>query len=348
MNGGFLVRVAKEEDLPAWQIFVDSAPAAGCMHHAGWYRVLRDAYWVTPYFLIAEEKRDRIVGILPLYHSRSPLTGSHLSTLEEGVLAVNESAAAALLTEARSLRDKTGAKYLQVRGGMVDEPGPRRFVTVHTRIDTSQSVDTLWHAVKKKTRWAIRQAEKTGIRIEYDPDLTNLDAFYRVYAEHMRHLGTPVPGFDTFCALRVHLGTEHLRLYVVKEHEHTIGGMLCIINSHRWTDQFAIVRPSKLTEFANYLLYWHVIRDAASCGIELLDLGRSTPNSNVHLFKRKWGGQDTEVVYNFYPAPNSKHARVGLEELKRGKSLPQRVWPRLPLLVCNRLGPLLRKQLPFI
>jgi Acetyltransferase (GNAT) domain len=345
---GVTVRIAEERDLSAWQTFVDGTLAAGCMHHAGWYGVLRDAYWVTPYFLIAEENTDRIAGILPLYHSRSPLTGSHLSTLEGGVLATTSSVAAALLAKARSLRDKIDAKYLQVRGGIVDEPGLRTFVALHTMIDTSQSVERLWQAIKKKTRWAIRQAQKTKIRIEHDPELRNLEAFYRAYAAHMHDLGTPVSGYDMFQALRLRLGAERLRLYLVKEQEYIIGGMLCILNAHRWTDQFAIVRPSRLTNFANYLLYWYVIRDAASNGVELLDLGRSTPDSNVHLFKRKWGGRDTEVAYHFYPTPNSEHVNVGLEELKRGDGLARRLWPYLPLGLCNRLGPLLRKQLPFI
>ena len=49
------VRLAKETDLSAWQQFVDQMPQAGCMHHAGWYAVLRDSCWVKPYFLIAED-----------------------------------------------------------------------------------------------------------------------------------------------------------------------------------------------------------------------------------------------------------------------------------------------------
>ena len=323
--GKVAVRIAKESDLGAWQMFVDEVSSACCMHHAGWYGVLRDAYWVTPYFLIAEEMPGKISGILPLYHSRSPLTGSHLSTLEGGVLALNASTASALLVEARALRDAVDAKYLQVRGGPVDELGAKSFTTVHTLIDTSQSAESLWSGVKKKTRWAIGQAQRSQIRIEHDFELGNLDAFYRVYAQHMRNLGTPVAGKDTFQAIRTHLGAARLRLYLVKENETLIGGMLCILNAQSWTDHVAIVRPSTQTDFANYILYWHVISDAASCGVKSLDLGRSTPNSNVHLFKRKWGGRDVEVAYHFYPAADSWRDNVGLEGLKHGKGLPQRV-----------------------
>src|SRR5215472_11204369 len=81
------VRALAQRDLEAWQDFVDSMPEAGGMHHAGWYEVLRDAYWVAPHFLMAVDRDAKIVGVLSLYHSRSLVNGPYLSSLEDGVLA---------------------------------------------------------------------------------------------------------------------------------------------------------------------------------------------------------------------------------------------------------------------
>jgi serine/alanine adding enzyme len=343
------VRVAEESDLVDWQRFVDETPGAGCMHHSAWYGVLRDAYWVKPYFLMSREASGQVTGILPLYHSLSPLTGSHLSSLEDGVLAVSPQAGMTLLVKARSLRDVLNASYLQIRGGPVDQEGSKVFTAVRTLINTSQSIDGLWSSIKKKKRETVRRiriAESSMVRIENDADLSGIDDFYGVYAEHMCDLGTPVMGIDSFHAMRSHFGPRRLRLYLVKEKHRIIGGMLCILNKDRWTDYYAIMRPSSETQFANYLLYWHVIRDAASSGAPLLDLGRSMLNSTVHHFKRKWGGWDVEVNYHFYFAAQPRSP--WLEGLKRGNGLPQRIWSHLPLAVCNRFGPLLRKQLPFI
>ncbi len=342
------VRQVQPQDLVTWQHFADRMPDAGCLHHAAWYEVLRDAYWVVPHFLMATDANADVVGILPLYHSKSPLTGSHISSLEDGVLASRADATAALLNEARALRDRSSAKYLQIRGGAIDEAGPITIPTVRTFILTSQSADQLWPAIKKKTRWAIRHAEKQGIAIERDSELRHLDAFYQVYAAHQRELGTPVMGLDAFRSLKNRLGLDRLRLYLVRYEDRLVGGMLCIINTARWTDYYALVRPIKGIQFANYLLYWHVIRDASNSGVPRFDMGRSTPGSNVHLFKRKWGGLDLEVPYYFYPRPGVRVGDVGLQSLKKGRGLPQHVWSMLPLPLCNRLGPLLRKQLPFI
>lgn len=344
------VQLASEADLAAWQQFVDGNGNAGCMHHAGWYDVLRDACWVTPYFLIAANDAGAIEGILPTYFSRSRFTGPHISSLEDGVLAVTAEAANALLTKARSLRDETGARYLQIRGGMVDRAGDVTQPTVRTVIETAEPVETLWAAVKKKTRWAVRQAEQQQqhLKIEHDAALARLPDFYAAYAAHMRDLGTPVFGADMFDAIVSHLGRRRLRLYIVTHKGRLIGGMMCIVNGRRWTDYYAIVRRVADAEFANYLLYWHVIRDASLHGVERLDLGRSTPDSNVHLFKRKWRGTDLEVLYHFYLRPGVPSHNLGLGRQKQDKGLLQRCWSTLPLFVSNHLGPLIRKQLPFI
>lgn len=342
------IRLANETDLGAWQHFVDSHPEAGCMHHAGWFLVLRDAFRVTPRYLLALDSSGAIQGILPTYHSRSWLAGDHISSLEDGVLARAPNIAGALLSEARVLRDAYGARYLQIRGGAVDGAACFSVPTVRTVVTTAQPADVLWAAIKKKTRWALRQTEKQPFAIEHDSRLEGLDDFYIVYSTHMRDLGTPVIGLDAFRAMRTHLGIERLRLYLVKYNSRLIGGMICIAHGDHWTDYFAAVHLTRETEFANYLLYWHVIRDAAQLGISHLDLGRSTPGSGVHLFKRKWGGVDAAVPYRFYVAPHRQPHDLGLQRLKGEKGLPQRLWSRLPLPVSNRLGPLLRKQLPFI
>jgi FemAB-related protein (PEP-CTERM system-associated) len=346
-GGPLRVRLVQSGDLVAWQNFVDAAPHAGAFHHAGWYDVLGDAFWVQPYFLMAVDSCDTPHGVLPLYYSRSPITGAHLSSLEGGVLAARSEATVALLAEAKALRDWLGVGYLQLRGGPVDQPAEIIAPKVHTYIDTTRRIEELWAAVKKKSRWGIRQAEKQDLHVALDADLGALESFYRVYALHMRDLGTPVIGLDAFNSIRRRLGLQRLRLYLVHHGTRLVGGMLCIINGSRWTDYYAVVRSTKDIEFANYLLYWHVIRDAARRGAACLDLGRSTPDSNVHLFKRKWGGRDVEYAYHFYA---NTAVKVRDPELQRslGNGLAQRMWSHLPLSLCNHLGPLLRKQLPFI
>ena len=254
----------------------------------------------------------------------------------------------ALLVEARALRDRLGVGSLQLRGGPSDRPAELTVPKIHTYIDTAQPIEALWAAVKKKSRWGIRQAEKQDLRVVHDADLGGLESFYWIYAAHLRQLGSPVIGLDAFRSMRRRLEQRRLRLYLVHHGARLIGGMLCILNGSRWTDYFAVMRGTRDAPFANYLLYWHVIRDAAQSGATRLDLGRSTPNSTIHLFKRKWGGRDVELPYHFYSAATAKPSKLLTERVGGGGDLAHLIWSHLPQPVCNHLGPLLRKQLPFI
>ena len=343
------VTLADECDESAWQAFVDSREDSGPLHHAGWLRVLRDASSVRTHFLVAKDASGTIRGVAPGYVSKSRLTGAHYTTLEGGILADGAEARDALDASVLSLRSERGLRFVQIRGGMQPGTGATTVNTVHTVVSTSAGEDAAWYAIKTKTRWAIRQDEKRGgLSVDEDPSLAHLDTFYSLYAEHMRELGTPVFGARLFHAMREHLSVQRLRLFLLRYNGSPVGGMLCIANGNRWTDQYAIVRRARAPEFANYVLYWNVIKRAAVAGILALDLGRSTPKSNVHLFKRKWGGVDVDVPYWFYPAHGVNAERMGLLDSDRTKGRAQILWSKLPLAVCNVAGPLLRRDLPFL
>jgi hypothetical protein len=164
----------------------------------------------------------------------------------------------------------------------------------------------------------------------------------------MHRLGTPVFGAKVLRSMAAHLGPDRLRHYLVSYGGRPIGGMLCVVHGSCWTDLYAIVRRLPDVEFANYLLYWHVIRDAASLGVEQFDLGRSAPGSTVHAFKRKWGGQDVDVPYAFFRGDRASGRPLGLFSETRRQGVAQRVWTKLPLSFCNVAGPLIRRELPFL
>ena len=220
-------------------------------------------------------------------------------------------------------------------------------MTVHTVVATRIGADALWSALKGTIRRGIRKAEKDEIQVARDSGLEHLDEFYGIYAERMRELGTPVFGVTTLHAMREHLGQDRLRFYLAKRRDALIGGMLCIVHNRRITDMYVVARRLPDTEYANYLLYWHAIRDAADEGFDEFDLGRSTRGSTVHFFKQKWGGADIDIPYRYYPAAGSP-LKMGLLEEPGEKSLMQRLWSKLPLPVCNIVGPIIRRDLPFL
>lgn len=337
-------------ELGAWQQFVDSRPDSGAMHHAGWYGVLSDASSVEPRFLVASDSLGRISGVMPGYITHSRLAGSHYTTLDGGPLAVDNVTADGLISHAQCFIGKYKLRYAQIRGHCAADGAQQIVATVHTLTKTNAGPDSIWNALKSNTRRKVRQAARSDLKVAADLEISrnSLAAFYALYAEHMHDLGTPVFGDSMFFAMRKHLGSGRLRLYMLSHRDSYIGGMLCVIHGNSWTVLYTIVRHNSAPDYANYLLYWHVLNDAASLGIYAVDWGRSAPGSTVHQFKQKWAATDQEVQYAFYASTRSKRARFGLVNGNREKGTLQNVWSRLPLSLCNALGPVLRRDLPFL
>lgn len=338
------VIVAAERDLKDWQEYVRQRVPCNPMLDSAWYRVLGDAFSVERAFLICHRKDGQIVGVAPLYVSRNPFTGCHLSNLEDGWHADNEGAAHDLLEAAKSLARERRARYIVLRHaesfvGLADRIVP----TVRRIIDTSKPAESILAQVKKKNRWSIRRAAANGFTVEEDSNLERMDIFYGLYALHMRDLGTPVMSSGYMRSLKVHFGPSRLKLFFVCRSGRELGGMLCMAAGNCWLNLYAVVRKELMAEYPNYLLYWHAIERAANQGVSRFDLGRSRPSSNTYAFKAKWPGIDHKVSHHYF----GSNVPASVDSIREQKSLLQRTWKHVPLPVANWLGPKMRDQLPF-
>jgi Acetyltransferase (GNAT) domain len=344
----YSVTVAEGREFDEWQRFAATHAPQNGMLDAGWYRVLDDAFSVKPFFLICRDPEGRIAGIASLYLSRSPFTGRHLASLDEGWCARDEEAGAAMLQEAIALRNSLGARYLLLRGaGDIANRAERVVPYVHRVVDTAQSLEAILRELRRKSRVRyIRRAGDNGFTVEQDRDVAKIDTFYHLYAEHMRDLGTPVMSIAYMRALKQHFGATGLRLFFVCREGREIGGMLCLASLGCWLDMYAVIRTGLLPQYPNYLLYWKVIEAAARAGVSKFDLGRSQPDSHAHQFKSKWPGRDREVLHGYF-AEDVRVIPQRLERIRKQDSLLQRGWKRMPVAVANFLGPKLRSQLPF-
>jgi CelD/BcsL family acetyltransferase involved in cellulose biosynthesis len=345
MSTSYTVTVAAERDLEEWQAFACAHAPDNGMLDGAWYRVLADAFSVERLFLMCRAADGRLVGLAPLYVSRSPFTGHHLTNLEDGWHAEDDGASQALLRAAMAFGNARGVRYLLLRNAASLAASADRIApTVRRIIHTSRPAAAILGEVKKKNRWSIRQAAAKGFVVEEDPTLQRIDVFYELYARHMRDLGTPVMSAKYFHSLKKNFGAPRLRLFFVCRDGREIGGMLCLVSTNSWLNMYAIVRKEFTPQYPNYLLYWHAIECAANSGVAHFDLGRSLPASNTYFFKSKWPGTDREVLHCYFGTPT---VPARLDRIREQNSLLQRTWKHVPLPLTNWLGPKLRDQLPF-
>ena len=84
---------------------------------------------------------------------------------------------------------------------------------------------------------------------------------------------------------------------------------------------------------ANVLLYWHMVRFAIERGFRTFDFGRSTPGEGTFHFKRQWGAEPRELVWEYWTADGRPLPDLNPKNPKFGLAIS--AWQRLPVPVAT-------------
>ncbi len=294
------------------------------------------------------ERPSRLVGLLPLAYVRSLLFGRFLVGLPYlnvgGVLADSNEVAQALVEEAAQLADRLNVRYLELRHETpVEHPRLTERLTskVHMRLALPSTADELWKRFDPKVRNQVRKAERMELTVHWGR-LELLRDFYRVFAHNMRDLGTPVFPRRLFQAILEEFPNQ-AELCVVRMGDKAVAGAL-LVHGPGMTE---VPSASSLRKYnytcANMIMYWHLLSRAIQRGQPCFDFGRSTINSPTYRFKKQWGAQPAEAVWQYY----LRRGSIGQMRPESGRfSLAIRLWRRLPVWLSRLLGPWIVRGIP--
>jgi FemAB-related protein (PEP-CTERM system-associated) len=339
---GLEVRVY-EGSAETWDEFGRRQAGWTAFHRLAWRDVIASSFGHETRYLAAV-RGGSLEGILPLVRVHSALFGRyHVSVpfvnyggplgTREAVRALAERAVA----EARELR----AKLLELRSRVelpLELAASHRKVTVV--IDLAGTVEAQMKAFPAKLRSQVRRPFKEGLTVRFGPN--EVEPFYRIFARHMRDLGTPVMPRRFFDAIRAHLGDDAWFGCAYLGEQPVAGGVAL-----RWGSELEITWASALTDFnrisANMGLYWGFIERAIAEKLTIFNFGRCTPGSGTHRYKLQWGGRD-EPLWWYQLAEG---AVAGTPSPDAGAySWGPRLWKRLPLPIANWLGPSIVRSIP--
>ena len=363
------VREASAADEPAWDGFVNACPQATFFHRFAWQRVLRRAFGCQPYFFIAESDAG-IEGVLPLAAVRSRLTGNRLCSLPfcvyGGIAASTPEAAAALRARAQELADAQRVAALELRCREPSGSGwPVKELYYTFRKPLGRDHAANLKAIPNRQRAMLRKALGEGLYSEEDSN--GVDRLYRVYAESVRNLGTPVFSRRYLQILREEFAGD-CRVLMIRQAASGAASarpddaMLCEPPDRRGEageDVAAVMsfyfRGEVLPYYGgsitrardirgcNHFLYWELMRVSANEGLTGFDFGRSKADTGPFAFKKHMGFAPEPLPYEYHLVaadappdlnPNSPRYRLLVNS-----------WQKLPLWLANRLGPPLARHL---
>jgi FemAB-related protein (PEP-CTERM system-associated) len=328
-----------------WDTFVRGQSGWTHFHQYGWRSVMEDALGHETLLFVARDGRDQLTGVLPLVRVKSLLFGHFLISmpfLNYGGPLGNDAAIRALADRAAEQANESGADLIELRSRselQLDMPASHRKVTVALEIEPGDPEPT-FKALKSKVRSQVRRPTKEGVEVRFGAD--QLGAFYRVFAENMRDLGTPVLGEPIFRAMRDTFGES-----VWFGAAWLDGVPIAAGCGFAWDDEFEMTWASSLRAYnriaPNMLLYWRFIERAAETGLRTFNFGRCTPGGGTHRFKLQWGGRD-EQLWWYHRASDSGASTPNPD--KGALSLGPKLWSRLPLSIANALGPAIVRNIP--
>ena len=346
------MRIAEIADPgPEWDAFAEAESAGQLGHASAWARVVRDAYGLTPVYLVARSEQGAIAGILPLVRFRGLGGGLELVSMpfldSGGILTRDPEAERALLDAALELAREQGASALELRAIAVDGGVGGVEGSEQTRVDLVLALesdeDAQWQALRAKVRNQTRKAENEGLSIAQWNQERLLAGFYGPFCRNMRDLGSPVHS-ERFFATAAEAFGDRLRFIATRLSEKSVGGLVAIEFAGAVTVPWASTLREERHRCPNNQIYWEALRWAIERGVREFDFGRSPIGGGTYRFKRGWGARERPLAWKrLSPAGDRLAAKAAGDSV-----LLQRlsaIWSRLPVPVTARLGPSLRRRI---
>ncbi|MGN6328323.1 MAG: FemAB family XrtA/PEP-CTERM system-associated protein [Rhodanobacter sp.] len=337
------IKRLQRNDAQRWDAFVETAPDATFFHRAAWHDIIEQELGHRCHYLYAE-RNGTITGVLPLAEVRSRLFGhSLISTplcVYGGVVAGDAESEAQLTQAAAALANELRVGYLELRDRELrhaDWPVKDLYVSFRKPIDPDHEKNL--KAIPRKQRAMVRKGISLGLEATHGG---TVDDFYRIYAESVRNLGTPVLSRKYYQRLQQTFG-EACEITVVSHQ----GQPVAAVMSFYFRDEVhpyyggSVARGRELA--ANDFMYWSVMQRAVDRGARLFDFGRSKRDTGSYHFKKHWGFEPQPLPYAYHLVRATDVPNLSPTNSKYRLFI--KAWQRLPLPVSCALGPWLAKDL---
>lgn len=320
--------------------FVTETPGATPFHLPAWSMAVEVGCGQRARYLVAERGNGAIAGVLPLTEMRSPLFGRALVSTGFGVDGgILGEGVAPLAAAAWTLAQRIGCPGVELRGGALPEEwdvDADSYLGFARDLAGDDAAELL--AIPRKQRAEVRRALGIDLEVVTGDTPALLREHYRIYAESVRNLGTPVFPARLFREVAGRLDADVL---TVRHEGRPVASVLSLYFGGTvypyWGGGGAAARALR----ANDRMYFALMAHARARGAARFDFGRSKTGTGAAAFKKNWGFAPMPRHY----ATRSAGPRREVNPLNPKYAAMVAAWKRLPLPIANRLGPWIARGL---
>ncbi len=340
-----------------WNNYVEEHPDKTPHHRAEFLIIINEAFGHDCFGFIAKDGIGNIVGILPIVQIQSYIFGNYATSIPffnyGGILASSDEAKKSILNAIKTfaIENKLSSFQLRQTNRIVNEQLTINQDKVCMILELPKDMKQIGEGNAKKraklrsqAHLAVRKSAEMGISVSQSfGHLDLLDDYYKVFALHMRDLGTPVYS-KFFLRTALNILGERATLTVVYWGRKPVGCGFLI----QFDDYMEIPWASTLRE-ANHVsmnthMYWNIFNHALSRGIKRFDLGRSSRDSGTYKFKKQWGAEPKQCYWHSWAPKGGVPANLSPTNSKFSVAI--KLWKRLPVWLTRIIGPPIFKRLP--
>jgi len=339
------VRLVEDCDADVWNAYVERCPEASNYHQYRWRGFFAVYFKKETYYLGAFDNND-LVGLLPLVRMTSRIFGDYLVSLPfvnyGGVLADNDHVVGLILSYATSLSAKLGVDHCELREYVTRDDLRQKTNKVSMRLKLPATADELSKDLGSKLRSQIRRSDRELPSVLRGGEEL-VDRFYSVFSQNMRDLGTPVYDKAMFVDI-LRRFPEQANIVVIEVDGKAAAAAFLVQHKGSMEVPWASTSRSYNRISLNMRLYWELLSFAIENEAQIFDFGRSTEGSGTYRFKKQWGAEPTQLVWNYWLGKNGEMPELNPDNRKYAMLIA--LWRRLPLPFANWLGPHVVKNLP--
>jgi len=321
----------------------DSTP----FHRPAWIMAVARGCRQQAMMLVARHGEE-ICGVLPLNLVASRLFGRALVSsgfaVDGGILADDPAIVEALAVECWRLAGQHNCPTAELRGGRLPEADwtakSGAYLNFAKPLEADDEAQLL--AVPRKHRAEIRRGLGNDLEIEIGREGTMLDIHYRLYAENVHRLGTPVFPKGLFAQVLDAFG-EAADILIVRKDDVPLTSLFTLYHGGAcmpyWQGSALAARSFRSNEVA----YFHLMGHARRRGCTIFDFGRSKVGTGPAAWKKTWGWEGEPLVYATRAAPG-REAR-DINPLSPQYQRKVELWKKLPLPIASFIGPHLARGL---
>ncbi|MFH1561832.1 MAG: FemAB family XrtA/PEP-CTERM system-associated protein [Nitrospirota bacterium] len=336
-----------------WDEYVKNSPSPSATpyHLLNWRRVVEKSFGHKPYYILAKDE-ERIVGVLPCFLIKHPISGCSLISLPftsySGVLADNPDVEQELLREIKRITNTLGANYLELRNITPSNETELHLKDIYVTfsMDMESDLESMWDKLPSKNRNMVRKALKSDIK-EVAPLVVALSKdylkdFYSLFVRRMRDLGTPVYGLDFFRNVMDEFQTS--TILVIKKQDKVIAAGLLIPFKDTLYNPWTASNKDFLDLAPNNLFYWECIKYYHENGLAHFNIGRSIKHSGTFNFKKNIGAVPKQLYYQYYLNKAKGMPEIDVNNPKFSVCI--KIWQKLPIWLTKMIGPGIIKYVP--